>query len=509
MTNLKSLATALGFATLLALPTQAQTASPSANLSLSYGRSSDAFHLYSTVTGGSGDGVLLLLSITEDFSFGVIELGIVNLDFQGSGTHVLTLPPDFDMPPGMTGYIRGALIENSGVTVTNTRAFALATAPCESLGWNFAPGGVELQGGEEITDQYSSIGVTVSAINKHPFHPNRAILFDSANPTGDDGDLATPGYGMDNDEPFGNLLIVAENDFDGDNDGLIDSPDDEQFGSIITIDFAEPIQLCEIVLVDVDDKLDPTLIECMVGVIVQDVVSVLNGGDNSVRRVLFDPAGGKTDQLRVNFSGSGAIAEIKYVPCPTRADFDNTTTGIPLELEPGEVLTNQLEPINGMRVSAKSNNIGFGVDKAAVFDSSNPTGGDPDLMTPGTGVGNDTPLRQVIILTDNDVDADMDGLIDSPGDDLFGGQLTFEWDFDITFRGATVLDIEEHETSRFDLFDKDGLLIGVVPITGLGCNSAETVTADVSGVRKIVLELGGSGAVGDLEWCPDDVIEIE
>ena len=56
-----------------------------------------------------------------------------------------------------------------------------------------------------------------------------------------------------------------------------------------------------------------------------------------------------------------------------------------------------------------------------IFDTANPTGGDTDLATPGYGLGNDTALGNVVILSE---DADSS----DPDDNAGGGTLTFTYD---------------------------------------------------------------------------------
>lgn len=83
---------------------------------------------------------------------------------------------------------------------------------------------------------------------------NRAIIFDSDNPTGEDFDLGSPnetfggpgqGPGGEMGAPFENnvflhnILIIAEDLVDDDNDGLVDDPDDAfEDGMIFEIDFS-------------------------------------------------------------------------------------------------------------------------------------------------------------------------------------------------------------------------------------------------------------------------------
>ena len=94
-------------------------------------------------------------------------------------------------------------------------------------------------------------GVTLSA-ESDGTGTDTLIIFDSANPTGGDGDLQTPGPGANNDEALGNLLIIAENTVDGDGDGLVDVPDDEENGGTIVIDFDRPVTMCALGLLDLD-----------------------------------------------------------------------------------------------------------------------------------------------------------------------------------------------------------------------------------------------------------------
>jgi hypothetical protein len=91
----------------------------------------------------------------------------------------------------------------------------------------FMDGGRPTLTGEVISEQWAPAGVHIWADNRTEGHPDKAIIFDSDLPTGDDPDLATPGYGPDNLVAEGKLLIIAENDWDATGDNLVDDPDDE------------------------------------------------------------------------------------------------------------------------------------------------------------------------------------------------------------------------------------------------------------------------------------------
>ena len=82
--------------------------------------------------------------------------------------------------------------------------------------------------------------------------PQTVVAFDSANPTGGDDDLQTPGFGPGNNLAMGNLLILAADLIDSNNDGLVDDPDDDEDGGTIFFEFARPVTLCRFALIDLD-----------------------------------------------------------------------------------------------------------------------------------------------------------------------------------------------------------------------------------------------------------------
>lgn len=92
--------------------------------------------------------------------------------------------------------------------------------------------------------------MTVYAFDKFLTHSvnNQAMIFDSANPTGGDGDLAT-GPGTNIPESLGNLLIISE-DMDA------SDPDDSRYGGTFVFDFTAidgVIEARDIVVVDTED----------------------------------------------------------------------------------------------------------------------------------------------------------------------------------------------------------------------------------------------------------------
>jgi hypothetical protein len=168
--------------------------------------------------------------------------------------------------------------------------------------------------GTWMREQYAPMGVHISANNSTSSHPDKAIIFDSANPTGDDSDLATPGYHATNTVPYGKILILAENDRDQNSDGLVDDPDDEgnqPAGWIkFRLDFVAPSGHVD--LIDIEET-GGTLKFYLNSNLVQ-TLSIPNMGDNSVQRIAF--SGFHFDEMKVNLQGSGAVGELELVPEP-------------------------------------------------------------------------------------------------------------------------------------------------------------------------------------------------
>lgn len=179
--------------------------------------------------------------------------------------------------------------------------------------------GGSIQAGQMIDDEYGAFGITITADNARAGHPDQAIAFDSANPTGGDSDLQTPVtgnvVGVDN-NPLGNLLIIAEDIVDSEADSIVDDPDDEARGGTIFFDF-ELLQNTagSIVLVDIEEKNGSVQFYKDGGLV--DSITIPNLSNNSVQKLTWDEV--EFDQLRVNFTGSGAVGPVEltnFIPEP-------------------------------------------------------------------------------------------------------------------------------------------------------------------------------------------------
>lgn len=381
-------------------------------------------------------------------------------------------------------------VQPGGPVMTFPRPVLLGSAPCERLDFDFDANGGSLQAGERILEQWADIGVHITAENKVAGHPDLVIIYDSSNPNFEDPDLVTPGYGLNNDTPLGNLMIVAENDIDADGDGLIDLPDDEAGGGTIIFEFDDPVTFCSLTLVDLDDGPGHEIRFYDALGTQFDVFELTHLGDNSVQTLGGMFSG--VSRMECDFVSSCGIGSFEFLFCPTRINFDTSLTGVPLGLQAGTVVTDQFE-VFGMHVSADS----FGPhDQAILFDTNAPTGGDTDLGAAEVGL--------VLVIAEDLEDADGDGIVDDPDDEIAGGILVVEFEDPVRWDGATVLDIDFDESATFFAFDSDGDLITAVPVPPMGDGSVQTVLPPpVEGVQRLELHLSSSGALGEILLCPD------
>ena len=192
------------------------------------------------------------------------------------------------------------------------------------------PNGNPIPAGTVVGNQWASMGVTFSFINNNPNTPPAGVIFDSSNPTGGDFDLGTPhadfggpGIGTggaqgapgQNDTPLGNLLVLAENVTDANNDGLIDDPDDEGAGGELQMNFAYPYFLESMSIVDLDNGNGFIRVE-QTGNRITDF-NIPGLGDNAVTTVAINLD--SVVQVRVILPGSGGISALAF--CPTSPGF--------------------------------------------------------------------------------------------------------------------------------------------------------------------------------------------
>ncbi|MEM6271887.1 MAG: HYR domain-containing protein, partial [Bacteroidota bacterium] len=400
-----------------------------------------------------------------------------------------------------------------------------AVSTCAStLDFNRDGMGNPLQMGVKLNNQWLNQGIRVSADNNQG--PDEAITFNSANPTGGDPDLGTPnqafgGPGIGNaGSPSnriaeGNLLIIAENVTDNNNDGRVDNPDDDLNGGTVSFEFTQTaFTVDSIVLVDIDENA-PAVIS--VEKLDQSVVTftVPGGGDNSKTTAAIGVD--SVVSVDVSLPGSGAIARIHYceegpvipTPCLAALNFETDGNGNPLQA--GTQINNQWANF-GVTIQT-DNNRNNGPDQAIIFDSSNPTGGDDDLGTPnqqygGPGIGsggvtNNIPEGNTLIIAERLTDNNNDGLVDNPDDEARGGSITFTFNPTATVDSVVLIDVDDNTGwSAASCVLNNGQTLNM-PIPNMGDNGRIVIPIMQDSVQKLTINLGGSGSIAGLYFCAD------
>ncbi|RPJ40629.1 MAG: hypothetical protein EHM19_13390 [Candidatus Latescibacterota bacterium] len=172
--------------------------------------------------------------------------------------------------------------------------------------------------------------------------------------------------------------------------------------------------------------------------------------------------------------------------------------------EPGNYFT-------GVTLSVVNN--GGGPSSLIVFDSADPTGGDPDLGTPniefggpgigaGGGVGdpgeNSEPLGNLLIIAEDIVDvAPADGIVDDPDDEAGGGQIRIEFATEVYAERVVIVDLESPETATIRLY-RGVDLVTEAAVVPLGDNSVQDLVADEP-ILCTAAEIVTTGSIGVAE----------
>ncbi len=185
----------------------------------------------------------------------------------------------------------------------------------------------------------------------------------------------------------------------------------------------------------------------------------------------------------------------------------------------GEILTNQFEP--ALSVTGTNPNRSF--DIVAGFDTQTMGGPDPDLQGPPWAGGNlavsntEVMIGTALIIAENDVDANSDGILDTPDDEGGRPSGTIDLGFasPVPVFGLDIVDIEGvvQESSSLQFYS-GGSLVGSVNFSEFvtsgsayfdasvtfGNNHANRIQPipasdfGVAGFDRVVIEVGGSSA---------------
>jgi len=380
--------------------------------------------------------------------------------------------------------------------------------------------GNSLAAGTIINNQWASEGLVISAMNFNG--PDEVIIFNTSAPTGGDLDLGTPNQqyggpgvgngGGSNDVAEGNILVIAEDLVDSNNDGLVDDPDDDANGGRIYFDFTDRAVTIETVrMIDIDDNTWRIILELANGFV--QTINVPNAGNNSAQTIPVFTS--NVRRMVVEGCGSGGVGGFAWCPdgpqitvCNTPLDFDRDDQGG--FLPAGTIINNQWTNSRNVTISAQ-NNRSSGPDEAILFNSAAPTGGDVDLGTPsqqyggpgigGGGASNVIPEGNLLIIAERLNDNNNDGLVDNPDDEARGGVLRFA--FTNYASVDSIIIIDNDENNSFIVVETMGGNTTTIPINNPGDNGRMPVAINATNVSAVSVHFERSGAVADLYFCAD------
>lgn len=184
-----------------------------------------------------------------------------------------------------------------GIDIEST-VFAPTVAIQRAIDFDNDASGNPLAAGADPSSAYSSVGLTITSAKA----ANPPMIFDSANPTGNDWDLQTPGWHPSNQIARGNILIISE-------DGDASDPDDNRRGGTLIFTFDEAVQLDSLSLLDNQSRRTKIQIFAPDGSLLRSI-SVPKGRNNAIQQI--DLNTDNAAYMTVKLGGSGAITELTY-----------------------------------------------------------------------------------------------------------------------------------------------------------------------------------------------------
>ncbi len=152
-----------------------------------------------------------------------------------------------------------------------------------------------------VTDQIAGVTVSSSDPGKPP------MIFDTANPTGGDTDLAST--------TAGNVLIISE-------DGDSSDPDDNAGVASLYFDFDSPSQLTSLTFLDTEESGFLYFFDDQGALI--ETLNIPTTADGEQATLNFDVSG--VSRLEVNLCGSGAIDDLVFTSTTTEDPIYDTAT---------------------------------------------------------------------------------------------------------------------------------------------------------------------------------------
>jgi hypothetical protein len=178
-----------------------------------------------------------------------------------------------------------------------------------------------------------------------------------------------------------------------------------------------------------------------------------------------------------------------------RIDFDWATDAgaLPAGMEIREQYAD-----HGIHIGAVSKDPA-GPNMAILFDSAHPSGGDLDLATPGRGWLNDVRQGMLLIVAEDNVDRDWDGLVDDPKSAARGGEIWFEFSEPLALSEITLIDADPAEEVVLRCYAGDRTA-REHRYAGMGNNSSMTIGLNAQPVYRLEVEMNGSCGVAGLSF---------
>ena len=191
-------------------------------------------------------------------------------------------------------------------------------------------------------------------------------------------------------------------------------------------------------------------------------------------------------------------AQIDFEGLPAGTVVNSVSSGAGIS---GDAIAGSVSVFGDSANPALSTNAAIIFDAACGGLAATCSGGDADLFKPALG--------KVLIMAENLVDANADGIIDNP-DDADLRNAPFSFDFTafgpgaVTVESIDVMDVEASvEQPAFVQLYNGAALIDTVEVPVTGNNGVVTVPIGVSNVTRMVVTLQGSGAIDNIRVSTD------
>lgn len=182
----------------------------------------------------------------------------------------------------------------------------------------------------------------------------------------------------------------------------------------------------------------------------------------------------------------------------------------------GTIIDDEYAAAEPIGVTFSVDNPSRSFDYGVVFDTNNPTGGDDDLAAPFFRAGGQTPFRPGNVLIVQERGGCSAEACEIPDDEARpGSTITIEFSEAVILESIDFFDIEWREMGTVTLFGvadqpngQELALLTTDPVLGIfdipntgGDNTWDQVLFNVTGVKRVEILFGGSGAIDNIDFA--------